>query len=51
MSVNEGDRIFGIRREMGYDEYELPEIKSLIFKGNLVPELITMPPPVLNHEG
>jgi hypothetical protein len=51
MSVNEDVRIFGIRREMGYNEYELPEIKSLIFKGNLFPELITMPPPVLNHEG
>jgi hypothetical protein len=51
MSVNEDDRIFGSRREIGYVEYELPEIKSLLSKGNLFPKLITMPPPVLNHEG
>jgi hypothetical protein len=50
-SVNEDARIFGTQREMGYDEYELPEIKSLLYQGNVFPELIIMPPPVLNREG
>jgi hypothetical protein len=51
MSVNEADRIFGFRREIGYDECKHPVIRSLLGKGNLFPDLIMMPPPVLNHEG
>jgi hypothetical protein len=51
MIVNEGVRIFGIRREIGYDECKRPEIKSLLYQGNVFPELIMMPPPVLNREG
>jgi hypothetical protein len=51
MSVNEADRSFGIRLEIGQDEYKRPEIMSLLCKGNLFSELTTMPPPVLNHEG
>jgi chromosome condensin MukBEF MukE localization factor len=45
------DRILGIRLEIGYNEYKRPVIRSLLYQGNLFPELITMPPPVLNHEG
>jgi|WetSurSiteA1Bulk_404760.scaffolds.fasta_scaffold00288_5 hypothetical protein len=47
----EDNRIFGIRLEIEYDDNKRPEIKVLIFKGNLFPELITMPPPVLSREG
>jgi hypothetical protein len=51
MSVNEDNRIFGIRLEMGYDEYKRPVIMSLLYKGNLFPEILLIPSPVLNHEG
>jgi hypothetical protein len=51
MTVNVDVRIFGIRWEIGYDECKRPEIKSLLYQGNVFPELIMMPPPVLNREG
>jgi hypothetical protein len=51
MSVNEDVRILGIWREIGYVDNKHPVIRSLLSKGNLFPDLIMMPPPVLNHEG
>jgi hypothetical protein len=51
MSVSENERIFGFRLEVVYDDNKHPVIRSLLCKGNLFPELITMPSPVLNHEG
>jgi hypothetical protein len=51
MSGIEDNRIFGVRLETGYDEFKRPVIKSLLSKGNLFPDLIMMPPPVINHEG
>jgi hypothetical protein len=50
-SVDEDDRIFGIRRETGYDEFKRPQIRSLLYKGKLFPEIILMPSPVLTCEG
>jgi hypothetical protein len=50
-SVNEDNRIFGIRLEIGYEEYKHPVLRSLLTKGNLFPELIMMPSPISNHEG
>jgi hypothetical protein len=50
-SVNGDGRIFGIRLEIGYDEYRRPEIRSLLQRGNLYPEPTMMPSPIVNREG
>jgi hypothetical protein len=50
-SVDEDGRIFGIRREIGYDEFKRPQIRSELIKGKLFPEIFLMPSPVLNREG